>query len=270
MTPASDMAIAITPGTAPPCVQEHWSYTVKVSNLGLSNATGVVALAPLPANTQFVSAQSTLGPAPTLQAGVVTDDLGAMNSGQSATMTIVVEPTVTGSMPLTASVSADQYDPHQANNQASTTSTVDPSVNLSVALASSSASVLTGRNLTFTATVTNSGPDPATNVVLDVPPASGFAYVSSSTTLGSVGWSNGQLVAQLGELDPGSTAQISMVVTATTAGQVNQTATMTAVQNQLNPAQLTATTPVTIEESAGMLQFSSSQYAVPRRLGSRY
>jgi uncharacterized repeat protein (TIGR01451 family) len=267
VTPASDMAIAITPGTDSPCVQEDWSYTLKVSNLGLSNATGVTALAPLPPNTQFVSAQSTLGPAPTLQAGVVTDDLGAMNSGQSATVTIVVEPTVTGSMSLTASVSADQYDPHQANNQVSAAITVDPSVNLSVALASSSASVLTGRNLTFTATVTNSGPDPATNVVLDVPPASGFAYVSSSTTLGSLGWSNGELVAQLGELDPGSTAQISMVMTATTAEQVNQTATVTAVQNQLNPAQLTATIPVTVQESAGILQFSSSQYAVPDTAG---
>jgi uncharacterized repeat protein (TIGR01451 family) len=249
-------------------VQEPWTYTISVSNLGLSDATGVTAQVPLPPNARFVSAQSTRGPMPTVRAGVVSAELGAMNAGQSATVTIVVEPTATGPMQLDASVTASQFDPKMSNNQASVTTTVDPSVNLTVSLVSSAASVLSGRSLTFTATVANTGPDPATGVVLDLPPGYGFAYDSSSTTAGSVGWAGNQVVAQIGELDPGSTATISMVVTATTPGLLNQTATVAAVENQLDPAGLSTTTSVTVEESAGVLQFSSGQYAVAETAGT--
>ena len=267
VTPASDMAISITTGQAPPCVQDDWSYTLDVSNHGLSNATGVTALALLPPNAQFVSAQSTVGPAPTVQGGVLSADLGSLAAGKSATITVVVEPMATGPMQLAASVSADQFDPNSTNNQAGITTTVAPSANLSVSLESSSSSVMTGRNLSFTATVLNNGPDPATNVVLDLPPASSFVYVSSSTSTGSVGWSNNEVVAQIGSLAPGSSAVVTMVVTATTPGSVNQTATAAVADNQLDPSSLSATTPVTVDESAGVLQFSASQYAVPETAG---
>jgi hypothetical protein len=56
-------------------------------------------------------------------------------------------------------------------------------------------------------------------------------------------------------------------VMATTPGVVNQTATVSAVENELNSAQLSASVPVTVQESDGVLQFSSDQYAVPDTAG---
>jgi uncharacterized repeat protein (TIGR01451 family) len=138
---------------------------------------------------------------------------------------------------------------------------------MSLTLNSSAPTVLTGRTMMFTATVANTGPDPASNVVVAIPPASGLEYVSSSTTAGSVGWSSGQLVAEIGVLDPGSIATIDMVVMATAPGMVNQTATVSALENELTSAQLSASAPIMVQESAGVLQFSAPQYAVPDTAG---
>jgi Calx-beta domain/Bacterial Ig-like domain len=100
----------------------------------------------------------------------------------------------------------------------------------------------------------------ASNLLLD-------SAIESAGTAGMVG---GQFVAQLGELGPGASAQISLVVTPETAGTITQTASVTAQQVQLNPANATTTTTVTVLESPGTLQFSNSTSSVANTAGMAY
>ncbi len=48
VSPAADLQVTVSPGAAGPAVQDDWTYTVTVANLGLSDATGVVMTAPIP------------------------------------------------------------------------------------------------------------------------------------------------------------------------------------------------------------------------------
>ena len=57
-------------------------------------------------------------------AGVVTCNLGDLNPGASATVEIVVTPTVEGEISNTASVTSDVFDPNPVNNSATEIMTV--------------------------------------------------------------------------------------------------------------------------------------------------
>ncbi len=268
VTPAADLAVAITPAVFPPARQANWTYTVFVADLGPSPSTGVKVLVPLPANTQFVSATASQGSDPTTSDGVIEADLGDLAAGKSAAVTVEVEPTSLGALQLAASVSGTEFDPNGANNQTSLAVTVAPSANLTVSLVPQFPTVMTGQHWTLTATVANSGPDPATDTILRLPLASDLVFNSPGPGPTSSNFQAGQIVAQLGTLAPGASTTVSFVVTAAAAGIVNQSAIATESDNQLDPGSNTATTTVTVLESAGLLQFGASGYAVPETAGA--
>ena len=259
VTPAADLAIAIATGAVAPAVGADWTITLNVANLGLSGATGATAIFPLPSNVTFVTAASTQGTTPVDQNGVISADLGAIPAGSAATVSIVVVPTTVGSDSLTASVSGDQFDPNTTNNQAIATAAVVPSVNMAVLLAPAPATVVAGQTLTFTATVANSGPCLATNVVLSLPMGAGVLFVSATASSGInnlvSGLVAGQVVAQLGALNPGSSVKVTVVVKPQTPGTMTQTASLATTERQLNPANATASTTVTVLQSPQVLQF---------------
>ena len=267
VNPAANLGVTITPGESPPAVQADWTYLVKVTNFGLSNATGVTVTAPLPSGAQFVSASSSAGLAPVVLDGTLSANLEAVGAGESATVSIVVMPTGLGSLPLSASVVGAQFDPELANNQASGSASVDPSVNLAVLLAPSPSTVVAGRPLTMMASIENLGPNPATSVVLSLPMGANLLFNSTDATAGTSRLVGGQFVAQLGELDPGSSMKITVVFTPQTPGMVTQTANVASAENQLDPASARATTTVNVVGSPGTLQWSASLYSVPETAG---
>ena len=78
--PSADLAIVISPpGSVYPTVAS--SFTMTVSNLGPSDATGVSVVATLPTNAEFISATSSQGPTPTDQAGILSASLGEIDPG---------------------------------------------------------------------------------------------------------------------------------------------------------------------------------------------
>jgi uncharacterized repeat protein (TIGR01451 family) len=267
VAPASDLAIAISTPASDPAVQVDWTYILTASNLGLSGATGVTVLSPLPSNVQLVSVTSSQGSDQLEPGGILEANLGALAAGQAATISVVVMPTADGSMAMSATVNGDQYDPDVANNQATGSATVAKSVKLSVLLTPTPQTEVAGKPLTFTATVDNAGPYPATDLVLSLPMGAGLMFDSSTATAGTSAMVNGQVVAQLGQLNPGSSAVVTLVVTPTTPGTITQTATAAAAENQLDPAGATATTTATILESPGTLQFSTGLVAVAETAG---
>jgi uncharacterized repeat protein (TIGR01451 family) len=265
--PAADLSILISTAANAPAVQADWSYTLNVGNVGLSNATDVTVDSQLPSNVQVVSVTCSQGSYEIEPDGTLQAALGSFAAGQAATISVVVVPTALGLMPLAASVRGDQHDPDSANNQNSETLTVAPSVNLSVALVPTSATAVVGRSLTFTATVYNAGPNPATGVALTLPMPAGFAFDSTIASAGSSGMVGGQVVATLGDVNPGSTVTVTIVVTPKESGTVTETVSVTAAENELDAANTSATSTVTVMESPGTVQFDSSLYSVSSTAG---
>jgi uncharacterized repeat protein (TIGR01451 family) len=267
VVPASDLSVVISPGAEPAFQQAGWTFSLIVTNPGPCNATGVTALAQLPADVQPVVTYWSQGPAPVVQNGVVTAALGSLPVGGTATISLLIEPTTVGSTVIGASVSGDQVDPDPSNAQDSISVPVSPSATLVVTLVPSSPTPLTGHNLTFTARVSNAGPSAATQVAMTLPLASSLVFVSASTSQGTSGMVSGQLVAQLGGLAPGAQATVNVVVTPTVAGDVSVTAKATATEHELDPARWSAAATVTATESPGVLQFSSASYSVSEMAG---
>jgi uncharacterized repeat protein (TIGR01451 family) len=94
-----------------------------VTNFGPSTALGVGLTDPLPPGAAFVSASSTLGTCSNFS-GTVACFLGDLASHASATVTLVLTPSLLGSLTNTASVATGSHDTNSANNTATYVATV--------------------------------------------------------------------------------------------------------------------------------------------------
>jgi uncharacterized repeat protein (TIGR01451 family) len=214
---SADLSITKTASPSPVAAGQPLTYLVTVTNQGPSAAPNVVVTdtLPLSANVTFGSAtpsQGTCGaPNP------LVCNLGALASGASATVTIVVNvgAAATGPLSNTATATSDLPDPNSANNTATTSTTVaaTPSANLSVTMSDSPDPVSPGGKLTYVITDTTLAPDPATAVSLtDTLPLSGAVTFGSATpSQGSCGAPN-PLVCSLGTIAPGASATVTVIL----------------------------------------------------------
>lgn len=102
------------------------TYTINVINNGPNLATGVTITDSLPPEVTFVSATASQGACSGL--ATISCALGNLPNGTSATVTIVVNPTVEGVLSNTASVRGNEPDPNAGNDSATDTITVGPRV----------------------------------------------------------------------------------------------------------------------------------------------
>jgi uncharacterized repeat protein (TIGR01451 family) len=121
----TDLSITKTDSPDPVVQGNNLTYTITVSNNGTFDASGVVVTDNLPSSSDidFVSATPTAG---TCQhtGNTVTCDLGQVNAGTNATVTIVVKAKKSGTLSNTATVSATSGDTNSANNSATAATTV--------------------------------------------------------------------------------------------------------------------------------------------------
>src|SRR5439155_24136375 len=101
--------------------------------------------------------------------GVVTANIGAIGSNQTATITMTVKPTLAGTYTNTASISSEGLDLVSANNTVSAVTTVNPLADLTITKTAPPNQVIVTSNCTYTVTVTNRGPTAAPNVVVSDP-----------------------------------------------------------------------------------------------------
>jgi TolB protein len=129
LVPSADLAVGLVASPEPARAQKPLTYTIKVNNIGPSNAAGVVVTDDLPANVSFVSATPSKGSCqtpPIGEHGTVTCNLGFLPRAQSATAQLVVKVLAPrkSSISSTATVTSATPDPNMANNAAAITTPV--------------------------------------------------------------------------------------------------------------------------------------------------
>ncbi len=123
LTPEADLSISKTDSPDPVAALDTLTYTVTVSNAGLSDATGVTVTDTLPAG---LSSAVTTGCAED-PAGVPTCTLGPIAAGAMAgyTIDVTVGAGAAGALTNTATVSSAVTDPAPGNDAAMATTTID-------------------------------------------------------------------------------------------------------------------------------------------------
>lgn len=252
-TPSSDLGVTVT---AAPAVHngEQLIYEFTVVNLSASDATGVVLTDPLPGEVDFVSAAQSTGTG-TMDADVVTFQLGALAAGASATATVVTTANTAGDVINTAWVGLNEADTNTLDNIAVTGSTVEPSVDLSVTDSALPLPARRNQPLTYQVRVSNDGLDDATSVTLTDLFGDTVTFQSASGTTGTAEV-HGRLVScDAGPLAAGESAEMSVTVVPNEPGSLENTATAAATEWESNPADNTVTRTITVMDTAGVDDF---------------
>jgi uncharacterized repeat protein (TIGR01451 family) len=122
--PHSDIGVNIADSPDPVVVGQNLTYTITVFSSGPSSASNVMMSDGLPAGVNFVSVTPSQGSCSGTTS--ITCNLGTLPASSSATVTLVVTPTVAGPLNNTASAQASVVDPNPANNFFTATTTVLP------------------------------------------------------------------------------------------------------------------------------------------------
>src|SRR5215210_7321028 len=109
-----------------------------------------------------------------------------------------------------------------------------------------------GNNVTYTITVRNTGAGDATNVVVtdNLPSSSDIDFVSATTSAGTCDRTGNTVTCQLGQVDAGTNAVVTIVVKAKKSGTLSNTATVASPQDT-NPANNSATAATTVTQKGG-------------------
>jgi uncharacterized repeat protein (TIGR01451 family) len=250
--PGSDLGISMTAAPAPAVIGGNLTYTINVTNFGPSSAKSVVLSQVLPSGVTFLSATNSQG---NIQqaGGVVTCNFGKISAHGSATATVVVIPTIAGTITSTATVSSEQADSNTANNNVTVaTSVVPPSADLAVTMSDSPDPAGVGSVLTYTVNVLNRGPVPATNVKLTNNLPITAAFVSATSSQGTFVNSGGTIIYSLGTLTNGGSAVVTIKVRPTTIGTISATSLIGSDESDLLPGNNVATAVTTVTPSADL------------------
>jgi uncharacterized repeat protein (TIGR01451 family) len=224
-----DLGIGKVDDPDPVEVGHPLTYTITITNNGPDMATGVMLTDTLPLSVTFglvTSSQADCDERGTLQMNRFACDLGELGSTEVATVTIVVTPTIEGTLHNTAKVIANELDTSDSNNIVIEETVVNAGMEpaLKVSKVDSSDPVVVGRLLTYTIAVTNAGTISVTGVTLtDTLPL--------SVTFDSIAFSQGSCevnVCDLGTLDTMDVATITLAVTTTAEGWITNSVRVTA------------------------------------------
>ncbi|MBI1760163.1 MAG: DUF11 domain-containing protein [Acidobacteria bacterium] len=247
--PVADLSLTKSDAPDPAPVGGNLTYTLNVANSGPNAATNVSVSDALPSGLSFVSAAASQGTCS--GTSTVTCNLGTLNNGGTATVTIIVQPTLAlagTSVSNTASVTATEIDSNTANNAATATTTVIHSADLALTMSDAPDPVFAGDDLTYTLVVSNNGPSSAPGVTLSdtLPPGT---FVSASAGCSQA---FGTVTCNLGTLASAANATITIVLRPTGSGAINNTASVTSAVFDPNTANNAATQSTAVNPKADL------------------
>lgn len=245
----ADLSISKTDDPDPVIAGQSLTYTVVVTNLGPSDAQGVVITDTLPTGTSFVS----LDQSGTTGWSCTTPDVGSggtatctrttLAAAASTTFTLVVAVDKVGStvengtqLLNQAEVTSDTAEPvpdPNSNTASANTTVIAPDMTLTKsAVPAGGSTVSPGETITYTIAYENSGDAPATGfVITDV--VSSFLGGVSPSTGGVFDSATSTITWLIGDVAPGSTGSVffSAIVRATSKPRtINNTAEGMAVE----------------------------------------
>ncbi|HEX7830704.1 MAG TPA: DUF11 domain-containing protein, partial [Thermoanaerobaculia bacterium] len=180
----ADLAIAQT-SSGTTLHGQNATFTVTVTNNG-PDSTGGVSVTDSYSGGTLVSATSTIGSCVTTTPIVCT--IGTLTSGQSATITIVINGATVGTITNSASVTGTEFDPNNGNNATGTSSVnVVAAADLDVAINESADPVSAGASMNYVVTIVNFGPDNAASFSLALSMTNGSIVSTSSASLSCSG-----------------------------------------------------------------------------------
>ena len=230
--PPTDLSLSGFATPNPVQVGNDLTYSFVVTN-GTYNdtATGVTFNDMLPAGVTFVSARSSQGTVADV-GGLVTGNLGTINGGANATVTITVLPTGSGSLSNTATVKGNEPDPNILNNSTTIVSSVVPAqmIDLAVAVTAAPQTPLVGQDFTYVVLVANIGQATATGVTLANALPDAASIVSIKPSQGTYTLSGNLITAALGSVGPGALVSLTVTVQAGAPGLIYDQAAVSADQ----------------------------------------
>ena len=221
------------------------TYTIHVANNGPDDAGSVTMTDSLysSTNVSITPSQGTCNNSnPYLSCS-----LGTITNGSSATITVQIKPTVSGTRTNTAVASSGTVgDPNTGNNSSTVSSTVTPSADMTLTQVATPEPVLAGTNLTYVLTArNNAGTSTATGVTVTDTLPSSVTFVSASASSGSCSPSGQTVTCNIGSLSTGSQGTVTIVVTPNTPGSIVASGTVTSAladpDNTNNSANATST-----------------------------
>ena len=237
------------------------AYTLTATNNGPSDATGVTVSDTLPAGVGFVSASSSQGTC-TNASGTVTCDVGSLANTASATITInATAPATAGAISNTATISGIETDPDPANNSASASTdvsvpTTGRSADLSISKHAFPGSggdeyprLQVGNSFLYVLAVRNLGPSKATGVTVTDQLPAGVTFRKVATSRGTCTQASGTVSCALGTLKKGRTAWVTIKVTASAAGRITNTATVSGDQPDPHMGNNSSSVTITVAKS---------------------
>jgi uncharacterized repeat protein (TIGR01451 family) len=225
----------------------NMTYTVTVQNQGPSVATNVVLTENLPHTyLNYISATSSQGSCGAPVAHVMTCNMGNLEVGATATVTITMSADLLGTDTNTVSVTATEFDTNTVNNTVSENTTVQLGADLSFSKLATPDPVIAGNAVFYYLKVTNNGPANASNTVITDTLPTGVVFDSYTASQGSCSHSAGVVTCNLGLVPYTKTAQVTLVATAMVGGLQSNSATATAATPDPNTSDNTDTADVTV------------------------
>jgi uncharacterized repeat protein (TIGR01451 family) len=229
----ADLSVGQASVPEPVLIGSAVTYVLSVTNRGPNTATRLILEDRLPADANLASVATSQGAATNIS-GTIRCELGELTVGSVATVSIVVQPLQTGPITNAARVSSDEIDPVPADNAVETVVAVQPTVDLAVIQQTVPASGLLQQELRWILTVTNRGPSLATAVQLgDVLPAN-VNLLALETSQGTSTNADGTVICQLGELNGGSSATVTLTVVPIDVGPVTNVVSVVAAESDSN------------------------------------
>ncbi|MFN9405479.1 MAG: Calx-beta domain-containing protein [Dolichospermum sp.] len=270
----SDLSVIRTDNEDSVNLGEQYIYTLTVTNNGPNDATEVVLTENLPSGVNFISQTVNQGFTSfnySSQIQILTANFGTIKSGQTATLSITVNPFVAGDLISTTSVTSSKTDPNPINNELINTKVVNSIVpaaaDLELIQSVNKLNPDIGEQVTFTLTLTNKGHGSATGIqVKDILPPS-LSFISALPEQGIYNQNTG--IWDVGNIKDNLSRTLRIIAQVNLSGSIINTAEIITVNegdpdsvpNNNNPNEDDQAS-VTVNVNSSKISFSSPTFRV--------
>ena len=244
---STDLSITATGTPTTVNLGDKLTYSLTVTNNSSTKATGVTFTNELPSGLKDVSATSSKGGIPKNNNGIITAELGDLNTGESARITINATSIAAGTFSNNASVTSKEDDSESVNNtliQRTKVNAKDPDpADLDLTQTVDNPNPKVGDRVNITLALTNKGIGIASsiNVTNLLPP--GLSFVSATPEQGRYDNSTG--VWDVGNMKDNLTRTLKITATVTAPISITNLAAVTAV-NEPDPNPINSKASLTI------------------------